>query len=258
MVIRGGENVYPREIEEFLYRHPKVQDVQVIGVPDQKYGEEICAWIKLRAGPERHGRGDPRVLQGPDRPLQDPALHRVRGRLPDDHHRQDPEVRDARADDRQARPEGAEDGLVVIRCAAGSRGTCSRGRKHPAMTQVLFARHNFAGTGVLSCRRQEFAPHADLPGNIEAASHCDHRRARPAHARRDHGRGQAALRAQVPQFAKLVDVAGASAEVGPSRSNASRLLRGGPDVKRGPVAFLINQRRANSRVPLPRRRASGR
>src|SRR5262252_6034480 len=50
MVIRGGENVYPREIEEFLYRHPKVQDVQVIGVPDPKYGEEICAWIKLRDG----------------------------------------------------------------------------------------------------------------------------------------------------------------------------------------------------------------
>lgn len=50
MVIRGGENVYPREIEEFLYRHPKVQDVQVIGVPDQKYGEEVCAWIKLRDG----------------------------------------------------------------------------------------------------------------------------------------------------------------------------------------------------------------
>ncbi|HET6196929.1 MAG TPA: AMP-binding protein, partial [Acetobacteraceae bacterium] len=50
MVIRGGENVYPREIEEFLYRHPKIQDVQVFGVPDQRYGEELCAWIKLRAG----------------------------------------------------------------------------------------------------------------------------------------------------------------------------------------------------------------
>ncbi len=50
MVIRGGENVYPREIEEFLYSHPKIQDVQVIGVPDRKYGEEICAWIKLREG----------------------------------------------------------------------------------------------------------------------------------------------------------------------------------------------------------------
>jgi fatty-acyl-CoA synthase len=50
MVIRGGENVYPREIEEFLYGHPKVQDVQVIGVPDPKYGEEICAWIVAKPG----------------------------------------------------------------------------------------------------------------------------------------------------------------------------------------------------------------
>jgi fatty-acyl-CoA synthase len=50
MVIRGGENVYPREIEEFLYRHPAIQDVQVIGVPDPKYGEELCAWIVLKPG----------------------------------------------------------------------------------------------------------------------------------------------------------------------------------------------------------------
>jgi fatty-acyl-CoA synthase len=50
MIIRGGENVYPREIEEFLYRHPKVQDVQVIGVPDPRFGEAVCAWIKLHAG----------------------------------------------------------------------------------------------------------------------------------------------------------------------------------------------------------------
>jgi fatty-acyl-CoA synthase len=50
MVIRGGENIYPREIEEFLYTHPDVEDVQVIGVPDQKYGEELCAWVKMRAG----------------------------------------------------------------------------------------------------------------------------------------------------------------------------------------------------------------
>jgi len=50
MVIRGGENVYPREIEEYLFRHPKVEDVQVVGVPDPRYGEELCAWVKLRAG----------------------------------------------------------------------------------------------------------------------------------------------------------------------------------------------------------------
>ncbi|WP_322010865.1 AMP-binding protein [Paraburkholderia sp. J12] len=50
MLIRGGENIYPREIEEFLFRHPKVQSVQVFGVPDAKYGEEVCAWIVLRPG----------------------------------------------------------------------------------------------------------------------------------------------------------------------------------------------------------------
>jgi fatty-acyl-CoA synthase len=50
MVIRGGENVYPREVEEFLYTHPEIEDVQVVGVPDEKYGEELCAWVKLRPG----------------------------------------------------------------------------------------------------------------------------------------------------------------------------------------------------------------
>jgi fatty-acyl-CoA synthase len=50
MIIRGGENVYPREIEEFLYGHPKIRDVQVFGVPDPKFGEQVCAWIVLRDG----------------------------------------------------------------------------------------------------------------------------------------------------------------------------------------------------------------
>jgi len=50
MVIRGGENVYPREVEEFLYTHPKISDVQVIGVPDPKYGEEMMAWVKVKPG----------------------------------------------------------------------------------------------------------------------------------------------------------------------------------------------------------------
>jgi fatty-acyl-CoA synthase len=48
VVIRGGENIYPREIEEFLYTHPDIEDVQVVGVPDEKYGEELCAWIKMK------------------------------------------------------------------------------------------------------------------------------------------------------------------------------------------------------------------
>ena len=52
MVIRAGENIYPREIEEYLYRHPKIQEVQVFGVPDLRYGEELCAWIRLHEGTE--------------------------------------------------------------------------------------------------------------------------------------------------------------------------------------------------------------
>jgi fatty-acyl-CoA synthase len=50
MIIRGGENIYPREIEEFLYAHPAISDVQVIGVPSERYGEEVMAWVKLREG----------------------------------------------------------------------------------------------------------------------------------------------------------------------------------------------------------------
>ncbi|MFN8132179.1 MAG: AMP-binding protein [Solirubrobacteraceae bacterium] len=50
MVIRGGENIYPREVEEFLHGHPDISDVQVVGVPDDRYGEELCAWVQLREG----------------------------------------------------------------------------------------------------------------------------------------------------------------------------------------------------------------
>jgi fatty-acyl-CoA synthase len=50
MIIRGGENIYPREVEEFFYSHPAVQEVQVFGVPDEKYGEQVAAWIQLKEG----------------------------------------------------------------------------------------------------------------------------------------------------------------------------------------------------------------
>ena len=80
MVIRGGENVYPREIEEFLYTHPDVADVQVVGVPDARYGEEIAAFvIAARGRRARHG-GRARVLRRPDRALQGPALRARRRR----------------------------------------------------------------------------------------------------------------------------------------------------------------------------------
>ena len=111
MVIRGGENVYPREVEEFLYRHPKVKEVQVFGVPDEKYGEELCAWIVLLAGETRDAGRDQGVLRGPDRPLQDPALRPHAQRAADDRHRQAAEIPDARRDDRRAGAGGGEDRL---------------------------------------------------------------------------------------------------------------------------------------------------
>jgi fatty-acyl-CoA synthase len=63
MVIRGGENIYPREVEEYLYRHPDIQDVQVFGVPDLKYGEELCAWIISKAGATLDEEGVRRFCQ---------------------------------------------------------------------------------------------------------------------------------------------------------------------------------------------------
>ena len=63
MVIRGGENIYPREVEEYLYRHPDIQDVQVFGVPDTKYGEELCAWIVAKAGATLDEEGVRRFCQ---------------------------------------------------------------------------------------------------------------------------------------------------------------------------------------------------
>ena len=82
MVIRGGENIYPREIEEFLFTHPKIEDVQSSACPTRKYGEELCAWIRLRPAENARRRGDQRLLPRPDRPLQDPALCPLRRQFP--------------------------------------------------------------------------------------------------------------------------------------------------------------------------------
>ncbi len=65
MIIRGGENVYPREIEEFLYTHTAIADAQVIGIPDERLGEIVVAWIRLKAGADCRRRGNPRLLPRP-------------------------------------------------------------------------------------------------------------------------------------------------------------------------------------------------
>ena len=103
MLIRGGENIYPREIEEFLFRHPKVQSVQVFGVPDPKYGEEVCAWIVLKPGAQATEDEIREFCRDQIAHYKVPRYIRFVDRDADDDHRQGAEVRDARADDRGAR-----------------------------------------------------------------------------------------------------------------------------------------------------------
>ena len=111
MVIRGGENIYPREIEEFLFTHPAIEQAAVVGVPDTKYVEELCAWIKLKTGCSLRRAGDSRLLPRQAGPLQGAAVHQVRGDVPADRDRQDPEVQDPRADDRRIQARRAGNGV---------------------------------------------------------------------------------------------------------------------------------------------------
>ena len=82
MLIRGGENVYPREVEEYLYRHPAVQQVQVFGVPDEKFGEEICAWIVLKPGQSATEEDIKAFCQGQIAHYKMPRYVRFRDELP--------------------------------------------------------------------------------------------------------------------------------------------------------------------------------
>ena len=109
MVIRGGENIYPREVEEFLHTHPDVLDAQVIGVPDSRYGEELCAWVRMRDGAPPLTAEALREYAAAARALQDPALRARRRRVPDDGDRQGAQGRDARGHRRRARSLRASD-----------------------------------------------------------------------------------------------------------------------------------------------------
>ena len=121
MVIRGGENIYPREIEEFLYTHPDILDAQVIGVPDEKYGEELCAWVRMRAGAEPlTAERSARSATGKLAHYKIPRYVHDRRRVPHDRHRQGPQGRDAREDRRRPRA-GAHD-----LTAPGPHPTCCR------------------------------------------------------------------------------------------------------------------------------------
>ena len=103
VIIRGGENIYPREVEEFLYTHPKVGEVQVIGIPNERLGEIVVAWIRLRPGlkPDIDATEEEikAILPGPDRVLQGSRARALRDGVSGHALRQDSEVQDARVRD---------------------------------------------------------------------------------------------------------------------------------------------------------------
>jgi len=92
VIIRGGENIYPREVEEFLYTHPKVDEAQVVGLPNARLGEIVAAWVRLAPGAEATEEENQRVLQRPNRLLQNPRARPLRHRIPCHPKRQNPEI----------------------------------------------------------------------------------------------------------------------------------------------------------------------
>ena len=129
MVIRGGENVYPREVEEFLYRHPKIEAVQVVGVPDPQIRRRTVRLGQAQARSRRRRGRDPGLLPRPDRALQDPALHHVRRGIPDDGDRQSAEIRHARRDDAGIGAQPAEDCLIQGLLAATHHHSSLRAKR---------------------------------------------------------------------------------------------------------------------------------
>ncbi len=93
MIIRGGENIYPREVEEFLYTHPKVADVQVIGLPDEKLGETVAAWIRLKEPATEEEIRE--FCKGKIAHFKIPQYHPVCGFVSDDGDGEDSEIPDA-------------------------------------------------------------------------------------------------------------------------------------------------------------------
>ena len=94
LIIRGGYNVYPREIEEVLYEHPAIQEAAVVGVPDEALGEEVGAAVVLKKGESLDAAELKRLRQGAGGRLQVPAQDLVRGRAAEGPDRQDPQARD--------------------------------------------------------------------------------------------------------------------------------------------------------------------
>ena len=102
MVIRGGENIYPREIEEFLFTHPAVEQAAVVGVPDPKYGEELCAWIKLKPAAAATDDEIRDFCRGKLAHYKVPRYVKFVDRIPANRHRQNPKIQNPRTNARRA------------------------------------------------------------------------------------------------------------------------------------------------------------
>ena len=112
MIIRGGENIYPREIEEFLYTHPAVADVQAFGVPDHRYGEELCVWIRRREGASLNENEVIAFCRASIAHYKTPRHVRFVESVPDDGDRQGAEVPHAQGNDEELGVKRGEDGLT--------------------------------------------------------------------------------------------------------------------------------------------------
>ena len=128
MVIRGGENLYPREIEEFLYRHPKIQDVQVFGVPTTATARSCAPGSGCAPGETLTADEVRAFCQGQIAHYKIPRYVEFVERIPDDGHRQDPEIPDARRGRGEARVEGGEDGVSLATSAVRSDDRPTAGR----------------------------------------------------------------------------------------------------------------------------------
>ncbi len=117
LIIRGGENIYPPEVEEFLHHHPAVAEVAVAGLPDARYGEVVAAWVVPRAGESVTARRAETLLSGPDRLFQGPAIPHDRREPAPDRDREDP----------QARPQGERDRRAGARRSGADRDGVSFG-----------------------------------------------------------------------------------------------------------------------------------
>ncbi len=212
-IIRGGENIYPREVEDFLHTHPKIADVYVIGIPDARLGETVLAWVQLKPGAERHGGRDPGVLQRQDRLLQNPAVHPLRGRLPDDRDQENPEVPDARTGNPRARlGTGRRSGDSVGQASLPvTYPTNAKGRTGAPVAPRIFIGTPTKRNSLYPVRRQFFQIQAldnvdpAFHQQVHVHGHLRHRRLLERHRiaarREDSLRAQPARRRQRPDRA---------------------------------------------------------